>query len=189
MKPSRTPSSNAAEDERWAAWMTAAQDGDLESYERLLTELEQVLRGFLRRMLGGTELVDDCLQDCLFAIHRARHTYDPSRPFKPWAFTLARHKTIDVIRKRSTRRHHETTDGEMSTARAAASEHPEVALDVAHALQALDPPYREALRLTKLQGYTLEEAADRVGVSKAAMRSRVHRGMRKLRWVLERKLR
>ena len=37
------------------------------------------------------------------AIHLARHTYDPSRPFRPWMFAIVRHKTIDILRKQRSR--------------------------------------------------------------------------------------
>ena len=172
------------EDERWSAWMAAAQDGDLASYEQLLAELQTALRGFLRRMLGPADLVDECLQECLFAIHKARHSYDPGRPFKPWVYALANHKTIDVLRRRGTRTRYETPEDAAPEADAPPPSH-ETGLDVGRALERLDASQREAVLLTKLAGYTVDEAAARAGVTKTAMRSRLHRGIRQLRRVLE----
>jgi RNA polymerase sigma-70 factor (ECF subfamily) len=47
-------------------------------------------------------------------------------------------------------------------------------------LATLEPAYREALVLTKFEGYSLEEAATRAGVSTGAMKTRVHRALRTL---------
>lgn len=168
--------------------MTAAQAGDRESYQRLLCEIEAALGPYLRRLLGARELHEDCLQECLLAIHNARHTYDASRPFKPWAYTLARYKAIDTIRRSSTRRRYEP-DGTCDPAEKASVAPVEPSLDTTRALDGLDPKYREAVLLTKLEGYTVEEAAAKIGITRAAMRSRVHRGLRHLRAQLAQHLR
>lgn len=175
-----------AEDQRWSSWMAAAQRGDAESYESLLRELERSLGSRLRRMLGGNDLVEDCLQECLVAIHRARHTYDTRRPFKPWAYSLARYKTIDVIRKRSTERRYQPISLDERPVCGGKPQALDLPLDVGKALQSLDGNYREAVLLTKFVGYTLEEAAEKAGVSRTAMRSRVHRGLKQLRRAIER---
>jgi len=52
-------------------------------------------------------------------------------------------------------------------------------------LRELAPEFRDAIVATKLEGRSLEEAALACGVSGTAMKSRVHRGMRKLRQLLE----
>ena len=49
----------------------------------------------------------------------------------------------------------------------------------------LPSPYREALRLTEIDGLTMREAADREGVSISGMKSRVQRGRRLLRELFE----
>ena len=49
----------------------------------------------------------------------------------------------------------------------------------------LPQPYREAITLTDLQGHTQQQAADRLGVSRSAMQSRVARGRVKLRKALQ----
>jgi RNA polymerase sigma-70 factor (ECF subfamily) len=65
---------------------------------------------YLRRHFGESDFVEDCVQECLLAIHRARATFDPARRFRPWMFAIVRHKAIDMLRRRGTRRRHETQD-------------------------------------------------------------------------------
>ncbi len=59
-------------------------------------------------------------------------------------------------------------------------------LEGARILGQLEPKYREAIALTKLAGYTLAEAAQRIGITQTAMKTRVHRGLRAARKLLER---
>ena len=91
----RSTQSRAEQDARWAGPMSAAPSGDAECYAPLPGELETTLRRFLRRILGHADRVDECLQESLIAIHKARHTYDPRRPLRPWAFGLARSELVE----------------------------------------------------------------------------------------------
>src|SRR6266404_5971959 len=72
-------------------WMECAQRGDREAYRALLTDIASPLLRFLRRRIADPHELEDVYQDTLMALHRARHTYDPSRPFEPWLFAIARH--------------------------------------------------------------------------------------------------
>ena len=55
-------------------------------------------------------------------------------------------------------------------------------------LQALSTQHREAIVLTKLVGLSTSEAADRLAISESALKVRVHRGIRRLRQMLEAEL-
>jgi RNA polymerase sigma-70 factor (ECF subfamily) len=180
----RDAEGRAEEDARWSQGMCRANAGDAEAYGELLHEIGVVLEKYVRRRFGDTDFVEDCVQECLLAIHRARASYDPSRSFRAWMFTIIRHKVIDTLRRRAARGRYETSqDG--SDEAAAPANGSKAALEAAYALRALQPEYREALLLTKLEGRSVSEAAERVGVSVSAMRSRVHRGIRQVRSVLE----
>jgi RNA polymerase sigma-70 factor (ECF subfamily) len=165
--------------------MCRANAGDQDAYEQLLTEIGGVMEIYLRRRFGDSDLVEECVQECLLSIHRARASYDPSRPFRSWMFTIVRHKAIDLLRRRGTRQQHETA-APRGEEFAAPAVDPAAALQAAEALAAIRPEYRDALLLTKLQGHSLADAARLAGVSVTAMKSRVHRGIREVRSLLER---
>jgi RNA polymerase sigma-70 factor (ECF subfamily) len=183
----RDPAGNArAEEEaRWSEWMVRANAGDAEAYVRLLGEIGGVMERYLRRRFGESDFVEDCVQECLLAIHRARATYDPIRRFRPWMFTIVRHKAIDMLRRRGTRYRHEAREVR-SEELAAPMADPTVALQAAEALRGLAPEYRDALLLTKFEGRSIDEAARQAGVSVTAMKSRVHRGIQQVKRLLAR---
>jgi RNA polymerase sigma-70 factor (ECF subfamily) len=168
------------EESRWSEWMARGNAGDAEAYSRLLEEIGGVMEQYLRRRFGESDFIEDCVQECLLGIHRARATYDPSRRFRPWMFTIVRHKAIDLLRRRGTRQRHEAQEGGGGEAAAPMAD-PAAALEAAEALRGLTREYRDALILTKLEGHSLDEAARRAGVSVTAMKSRVHRAIQQVR--------
>lgn len=172
------------EESRWSEWMRRANDGDESAYAALLEEIGVVMEQYLRRRFGNSDFIEDCVQESLLSIHRARASYDPKRRFRPWMFTIVRHKAIDLLRRRGTRGAHEAPEAIAEDTASPESE-PGAALQAAQLLRTLEPKYRDALVLTKLQGHSLAEAAEQMGVTTMAMKSRVHRAIRQLQQILE----
>jgi RNA polymerase sigma-70 factor (ECF subfamily) len=174
----------SGDEDRWAGLMTRAQRGDAEAYRRLLAELGSAIEAYLRLHFGSSELLEECVQEALIAIHRARHSWDPSRAFRPWLFTIARHKAIDVLRRGARRRRREVQSAPEHAEPVAATGDPAAALDVERFLRDLEPRYRDPLVLTKLQGYSTREAALALGISETALKTRVFRAIRLVRETL-----
>lgn len=172
------PSRAQADDARWSAWMRLAQQGDREAYALLLGELSPAIGAFLRSRFGATSFVEDCAQECLLSIHRARGSYDPRRPFRPWLFAIVRRRAIDELRASARR----PTDPSRSASMPELSERldPDRSIDGARLLKTLPAAHREALVMTKYFGFSIAEAARQAGVSDVAMKTRVHRAIRQI---------
>jgi len=171
------------EEARWSNWMVSANAGDADAYAKLLEEIGGVMEQYLRRRFGEVDFIEDCVQECLLAIHRARATFDSTRRFRPWMFAIVRHKAIDMLRRRGTRHRHEAPERRDQESAAPATD-PAIAIQAAEALKGLAREQRDALLMTKYQGYSLNEAARQEGVSVTAMKSRVHRGLRQIKRLL-----
>ena len=174
----------ADDDARWSALMVSAQAGHEADYRQLLGEISTVLVGYLTHRIGGQGFVEDCVQEVLIAVHQARHTYDPARRFRPWLFAIARHKAIDMMRAGNRRPVEESLEGgghDMVDVRSDAESH----LIGGQLLKSLAEPFREAVTLTKLHGLSSAEAASQLSISESALKVRVHRGITRLRKLLE----
>ena len=66
--------------ERRARLMAEAQRGDANAYGSLLDDIGPMVMNFLRRRVRDAEEVQDVYQEIFMALHRARHTYQPTRP-------------------------------------------------------------------------------------------------------------
>jgi RNA polymerase sigma-70 factor (ECF subfamily) len=172
-----------SDEQRWSALMASAQSGNESDYRVLLGELADVVQRFLRSRFGDHHFIEDCVQESLIAIHQARHTYNPKRPFRPWMFAIVRNKAIDSLRSRQRR---EKMAKQYQREQKVLSEpgRPLVsAEDFADGqwVQSLSEQHREVLILTKIIGFSIAETAKRLEISQAAVKVRVHRAMAKLR--------
>lgn len=88
---------------RRAQWMAQAQAGDRLAYERVLADSVGLIRTVARRQGVQGAWVDDVVQETLLSVHRARHTYDPSRSYNAWLAALASRRAIDALRQQGRR--------------------------------------------------------------------------------------
>lgn len=172
--------------------MAAAHGGDKQLYEQLLRELGNVTERYIKRRFGQLACIEDCVQECLLAIHMARHTWDPRRRFRPWFFTIVHHKTIDVLRRSSYAPRGVGAVPPGTEMESAGGAHLAGGVDPADEmlpgdlLTQLGPAHWDAIKLTKIDGYSLAEAAARAGISETAMKSRVARALRATAALLQR---
>ncbi|BCG64804.1 MAG: hypothetical protein methR_P2596 [Methyloprofundus sp.] len=168
---------------RWSQMMGQAQLGDERGYAQLLEELGDAIAAFLNSRFGPIDLIEDCVQECLIAIHSARHTYDTKRLFRPWFFAIVRNRTIDLLRSQrsyKTALEKNTLEQEESSATSVEDE-----INKSMVFSMLAPNYRDVLILTKVAGFTAAEAAKKLGISESAVRVRIHRGIKETRKILQ----
>jgi RNA polymerase sigma-70 factor (ECF subfamily) len=155
--------------------------GGAAAHRELLMELAVSLRAFYARRVGGDASdVEDLVQETLIAVHVRRESYDPSRPFLTWAFAIARYKLADHFRRRGLRRAAPIEEAEQVLA----EDETEAALaaaDLERLMRELTVKQREVIRYVKLEGLSVNEAAERSGLSIANVKVSVHRGLSRLK--------
>ena len=181
-----------AREQRWQALMRAAQDGDNVAYARLLSEILPMLRRVVANKWPSAPDVEDVVQEILLSVHSVRHTYDPGRPFMPWLMTITTRRVFDAARRRTTRSANETTVDVMPETFLGdgAKTEQEISDDqetIRRAVAQLPDGQREAVELMKLQGLSLHEASAVTGKSVASLKVSVHRAIKTMREMLERK--
>lgn len=171
------------DEQRWSQLMGKAQQGDERSYAQLLEELGDVIAAFLHSRFGPIDIIEDCIQEGLIAIHAARHTYDTKRLFRPWFFAIVRNRTIDILRSQRSYKSalEKNTLGHIEDT--AISVEDEINKSMVFSM--LAPAYRDVLLLTKVAGFTTSEVAEKLGISESAVRVRVHRGIKETRKILQ----
>ena len=83
--------------------LTAHIDGDSAAFPILMDRYKNDLLHFLIRFVGSRAAAEDVFQEAFLQIHVSAETFDPSRRFKPWLFTIAANKGRDWHRKHSKR--------------------------------------------------------------------------------------
>ena len=171
-----------------AALMQRSLNGDTQAYAVLLKETARLLRPFLAKRLFASSEVDDVLQEILLSIHKARHTYDGERPYKPWAYALAKFRLQDHLRAHYADHLHDAED---------ISELEEILPDdvtetgfsyesISVEVEKLPEKQATILRLMHQDGYTSKEIAEKMGMNESAVKVAAHRAYKVLRKQLER---
>lgn len=73
--------------------------GRTKAFEALVERYRQELFHFLVRVLGNRASADDIFQETFLQVHLSIETFDPTRRFKPWLFTIAANKARDQLRR------------------------------------------------------------------------------------------
>lgn len=162
-------------------WLRA-QVGDEAAYRQALSRIAVRLRGyFARRLFGLPDDVEDLVQETLLALHLQRGTYDPALPVSAWVVAIARHKLVDLLRRRGRREAlHESLDDLDESRQPARPDAPPARRDLGLLLETLPAAQRLAIVLTKIEGLSVAEASQRSGVSVSAIKVQVHRGLKRL---------
>jgi RNA polymerase sigma-70 factor (ECF subfamily) len=181
------PQKHESDEQCWSLLMVSAQAGNESDYRQLLTELTDVIYNFLCSRFGHQHFIEDCVQESLIAIHQARHTYDQHRPFRPWLFAIVRHKAIDTLRMQRTRQRVTSQyQGEQEIlSRTSQKSEAEGEVIKGRLLELLSAQHREVLVLTKIIGFSIAEAADKLNISESLVKVRTHRAIRKLKQMME----
>jgi len=173
-------------DEKLITLMTAYQRGELDAFEGIFQELSVSVRNYLASLARSIDRADDLLQETFLQVHRARHTYSPPRPVKPWVFGVARNVFLMDRRARGRKAKHETLAKEdlPELPVGALAEGLPVTDELLRALGALPDDRREALMLHHIQGFSFKEIGSMLGISARAAKLRSFRGIQALRQVL-----
>lgn len=172
----------------WPDLFARAQDGDRAAYHAVLSAITPWLRAIARNRLRDPTEAEDALQDILMTVHHARHSYDPTRPIKPWLAALAQARIADRQRVLSRRATRETSldakiaAGDETFAAVAANQ--TGGMDgraLQRAIAGLPPGQRIAIELVKMQDMSLQDAAVASGQSVGALKVAVHRALIRLR--------
>jgi RNA polymerase sigma-70 factor, ECF subfamily len=135
---------------------------------------------------------EDLVQDTLLRAYRAVERFDGRHP-RAWLLTILRHTHYNRVRKQQPLL---LDDGEsaqrvLEQTGPAAPSSEEVALSeqfepvIAQALVDLPKEFRAVIDLVDLQGLSYAQAADRLGIPKGTVMSRLHRGRRRIREALD----
>jgi RNA polymerase sigma-70 factor (ECF subfamily) len=170
------------------ALMRKSLNGDQQAYATLLQETSRLLRPFLSRRLSHAGEVDDLLQEILISVHKARHTYDGQRPYKPWVYAIAKFRLQDFLRAHySDQLRHAVDFDELEEYLPEFVTEPEISYESIHAeVQKLPEKQASILQLMHRDGYTAKEVAQKLGMNESAVKVAAHRAYKILRSKLER---
>ncbi len=181
--------------------MAAYQAGNQAAFAELFDRHGGSVYGFLARRLADYSLAEDLYQETFLRLHRARHSYDSSRPFRAWLFGIVHNLLCDALRLRARSPLTQTLDvasaapsnDEGTTGRpvrdlGSFGRSPEEILAVRESVSALSDalralPVDEAtvLILARIEGLSFDDIGPIVGRSAAASKQLAYRALKRVR--------
>lgn len=194
--PHRLPSKIAREDEHLL--VAAAKSGDVASFEELVNRYERKIYRLTMNITRNREDAEDAMQDAFMKAYSHLNTFQEGSRFYTWLVRIAANEALMRLRKRRPNQFsldepiegdddiipREIEDwGPSPEQRYAQSEMREILNGV---IDQLDPAFRVVFVLRDVEGLSTEETASTLGISVAAVKSRLLRGRLKLRQKLDR---
>lgn len=170
-----------------------ARQRDATAFSRLYDLSAPLLYGLACRMVGPGADAEDVLQEVMLQAWNRAAAFDPGKgTARVWLVVLTRSRCLDKLRRRGTRRSHETSgldavvepaDGEPSASQTL--EQAEARAVVRKALAALPAEQRRTLEIAYFEGLSQSEIAERTGEPLGTVKTRMRLGMMKLMELLK----
>jgi RNA polymerase sigma-70 factor (ECF subfamily) len=139
-------------------------------------------------MLGRGEEAEEAVQEIFLRAFRALPRFRLDRRFHPWLYTIALNYLRTGARRQRRRRGLRLVRlGEELEAVADPGDHPALVMEreagerlAQEALSGLPPLYREVFLLREVEGLSVHDAAEALGVPEGTVKVRLHRARREL---------
>ena len=187
-----------------AALVAALQAGDAQAFETLVRRHSAPLLRLARRFLGNEEDARDALQDALIAVHRSIGSFAGNAMLSTWLHRVVVNSCL--MKLRSKRRRPDEQDIESllpqfledghqlepstpwSDTAESMLEREETRAMVREAIAQLPDAYRIVLHLRDIEEMSTEETAEVLGITRNAVKIRLHRARQALRTLLDRQM-
>ena len=175
--------------------VAAFQAGDRSAFDTLCQRWDRKIQGAIYRIVGQSEDARDLSQEVFLKAYRALGTFKQEARFSSWLYRIALNTCRDRLRRRRGRSQVSLDEVDESRQLAAGLGGPtalelvearDLARTVREAMAELPDEQREVIALKEYQGLTFVEIAEATGVPVSTVKTRLYRGLGRLRHQLER---
>lgn len=155
--------------------------GSSAAYAEFLGQLTPILRRVIARKILASD-VEDVVQEVLISIHKARHTYDGTRPLMPWVMAITGFRMTDHLRKTYSERRHLRVDiADYENVLESVTETLGTNESMHEVLDGVGERERKILSLMHMEGYTAREVGSQLGMNESAVKVAAHRAIKMIR--------
>ncbi len=174
--------------------MLAYANGDATAFDQLYSRHSQPLLQYITNSCGSQADAQELFQDVWMKVIKQRDQYDSSAPFKPWLFTIARNRIIDLFRANKRRATTNLGFDDPTPSAGTTANQPLEPDEITRimqskqllmeALQLLTPEQRETVLLKHVAGFSIKEIAKLQTEKPETVKSRLRYAFARLRQTL-----
>ena len=169
------------------ALLAMFNDGDAQALESLLIRREKWLWNVAKKVIRDEGLAEEALQEALVLIWKNAHTFRGESQVSTWMYQIVSRSCIDVLRKEQIRSHASLNELEQFDDIGGTSSFENALVDglaVHAAMLEIEPAQRDVIQLIDLDGMSVQEASEALGIPVGTVKSRAARGRESLKIVL-----
>ncbi len=164
--------------------------GEQAAFEVLVERYQRQIFSLAYRLHGDYDEAKDLAQEAFIRIYQELPNFDTERRFFPWMYRVAQNACINSLRKLP--KESLTDDGQPEYDKRQLGEDPaqsyvnrEYAQELALLLQEMPENYRQPILLKYIEGLSYQEISEKLDLSISTIESRLFRGRKFLRKLLE----
>jgi RNA polymerase sigma-70 factor (ECF subfamily) len=156
-------------------------NGDIEPFRLLVERYQKPVIRMIANFVNDRHICEDIAQEVFFAAYRKLYTFDSARgSFSSWLFTIARNKSLNVIKKKRLPPAGELTEIAEGKNSGDILEQQEFLNELDRNLHSLPRNQKTVFVLAEFEKLPYEQIAQIEGVRVGTVRTRLHRAKRKL---------
>ena len=167
--------------------MERVASDDKQAFEELIGRYEHRLIGFIRRFVQDDGACEEIAEDTFVSLWLHRKAYRPTAEFETYLFTIAKRRCLDWLKAhRNNAEMPELLDTD-KTADSAEDDylHKEFNAQLLAEIEKLRKKDGDSFYMFAVQGLSVKAIANKLGISEAAVRVKVHRTREKLKTLLK----
>ncbi|SET75892.1 RNA polymerase, sigma-24 subunit, RpoE [Natronincola peptidivorans] len=168
-----------------------AKNGDIESFELLISAYQKRAFNIAYRVLGNIEDANDVTQEALIKVYKSIHNFKGNSSFSTWLYSIVNNACIDFIRKNKKVKllyiDKQEEDGyqkeipdEINTPECLFEKN-EVKRMIHDAINQLNYEQRTIIVLRDIQGFSYQEIGEILNISEGTVKSRINRARNNLK--------
>lgn len=183
-----------------AILVARARDGDEEAFEAMVRRFGGRMLAAARRLLANDDDAEEALQDAFLSAFRSIHRFEGQSQLGTWLHRIAINAALMKLRSRKSRKdrsieellpsfdadgHRRDVRPEWQLTGEAILERSELRAMVREKIDLLPPDYRSILLLRDIEELSTDETAAVLGITRGAVKTRLHRARMALRGLLD----